>query len=752
MSLSKLFQNGCFLPVRAYRPHFFILLFVVCVFSQAQADVPDIMINTDGTSEIHNMSQIWVSPIDSNVVMIVWRDFRLGYRRVALGVSYDEGHTWVDSLLSQEGDYRHSDPIICGDRLGNFYPMAMHISPIYHSPTWSDFNLWKTTDNGANWSGPFYLVNDPDSIYVEDKELLAIDRTGGTHDGNMYLAWSRFPNPTRILFMRSTTGGVSWEDTVVVGSVDQSGLPAGYFACPVVDADGNVYVFWQSWYEIGGEYYQCQKMVKSTDGGQNFTDPEIILETNWIDEAPGQIRIQNSVSMDADITNGPYRGNIYLAVPSGVDEEDNSPSDIIFTKSSDGGDTWSTPIRVNDDPEGPSVYQFHPWLAVNQKGVILIFFYDQRNDPPLYENFDTYIAFSFDGGETFTTNYRVSDVSSDPDDALSGKKGTDPPKGTGKPFMSTLEPETSKGIILCNYIGVAAYNEQVHCTWTDTRDGNQNVYYSNFGIPLLPPRLFLPEDGEYQLTLYPTFKWAACGYFDEVTYDLEISTDSTFVTIDFEYTDVDTNIFTVSMPLDEVEYFWRVKAFRITDTSESEYSDVWSFNVDASAPNVPSLSSPPDSSTFSAYTPKFSWSKESKGSPVFYTLQVADDSLFPPGPEFYEYTDIYDTSFTIPDTLLDSTVYYWRVKALDEVGRESDWQDHPFQFTALHFTRGDANGDGVIDAADVVYLINFLFVAGSPAPDPLWVGDANCDGVIDAADVVYLINFLFVPGSPPPSC
>jgi len=466
MSFSELFQKGRFLP------SFFILLFVVCLFSQAQADVPDMMINSDGTSEIHNMSQIWVSPIDSNVAMIVWRDFRLGYRRVALGASYDEGHTWVDSLLSQEGDYRHSDPIICGDRLGNFYPMAMHISPIYHSPTWSDFNLWKTTDNGASWSGPFYLVNDPDSIYIEDKELLAIDRTGGTHDGNMYLAWSRFPNPTRILFMRSTTGGVSWEDTVVVGSVDQSGLPAGYFACPVVDADGNVYVFWESWYEIGGEYYQCQKMVKSTDGGQNFTDPEIILETNWIDEAPGQIRIQNSVSMDADITNGPYRGNIYLAVPSGVDEEDNSPSDIIFTKSTDGGDSWSSPIRVNDDPEGPSVYQFHPWLAVNQKGVIIVFFYDQRNDPPLYENFDTYIAFSFDGGETFTTNYRVSDVSSDPDDALALKNSERLSiiygEGCNTGAFHSAEPSISEAFLRCPnggavvYVGCSAKNYAQH--------------------------------------------------------------------------------------------------------------------------------------------------------------------------------------------------------------------------------------------------------------------------------------------------
>ena len=63
---------------------------------------------------------------------------------------------------------------------------------------------------------------------------------------------------------------------------------------------------------------------------------------------------------------------------------------------------------------------------------------------------------------------------------------------------------------------------------------------------------------------------------------------------------------------------------------------------------------------------------------------------------------------------------------------------------------GDCNGDGVVDIADVVYLIEYLFVEGSP-PSPLCIGDVNCDTLVDIADVVYLINYLFKDG-PPPSC
>jgi hypothetical protein len=61
---------------------------------------------------------------------------------------------------------------------------------------------------------------------------------------------------------------------------------------------------------------------------------------------------------------------------------------------------------------------------------------------------------------------------------------------------------------------------------------------------------------------------------------------------------------------------------------------------------------------------------------------------------------------------------------------------------------GDANGDGAIDAADIVYLINYLFQSGL-APDPFELGDANCDGAVDGGDVVFLVNYLYQNGSAP---
>jgi protocatechuate 3,4-dioxygenase beta subunit len=61
---------------------------------------------------------------------------------------------------------------------------------------------------------------------------------------------------------------------------------------------------------------------------------------------------------------------------------------------------------------------------------------------------------------------------------------------------------------------------------------------------------------------------------------------------------------------------------------------------------------------------------------------------------------------------------------------------------------GDVNGDGSIEAGDVVFLINYLYLDGA-APDPVMTGDTNGDGTIGGGDIVYLINYLFRGGPAP---
>ncbi len=63
---------------------------------------------------------------------------------------------------------------------------------------------------------------------------------------------------------------------------------------------------------------------------------------------------------------------------------------------------------------------------------------------------------------------------------------------------------------------------------------------------------------------------------------------------------------------------------------------------------------------------------------------------------------------------------------------------------------GDVNSDGIINVSDPVFIINYVFIPGSPAPNPLCRADANGDSVVGISDAIYLINYVFISGSPAP--
>ena len=74
---------------------------------------------------------------------------------------------------------------------------------------------------------------------------------------------------------------------------------------------------------------------------------------------------------------------------------------------------------------------------------------------------------------------------------------------------------------------------------------------------------------------------------------------------------------------------------------------------------------------------------------------------------------------------------------------------------ALDYRRGDSNDDGIVNIADIIWLLSELFLSG-PATDCVGADDSNSDGLVDAADAVYTANMLFLagpdPAAPYPDC
>lgn len=205
-------------------------IFLIASSAVAQPPIPNNYRIAYPAIELQNEEQIWVCPIDSNIIVAVWRDFRLGYRQVGIGRSTDGGNTWTDSLINTNMQMlsRQSDPCLTVDNDGNFYICVLDYEPT--SPLYQDssyISVLKSTDKGVSWTGPVTLV-DTLGPYFEDKQFTVVDRTNGPHAGNYYVAWVRFPDPGRMMFARSTDGAQTFEDTIIVGStVDGSACDWG---------------------------------------------------------------------------------------------------------------------------------------------------------------------------------------------------------------------------------------------------------------------------------------------------------------------------------------------------------------------------------------------------------------------------------------------------------------------------------------------------------------------------------------------
>jgi hypothetical protein len=114
--------------------------------------------------------------------------------------------------------------------------------------------------------------------------------------------------------------------------------------------------------------------------------------------------------IDTDHSDGPTRGNVYVLssvlIPLG------DPAEVHFVRSEDGGETWSEPLRVNDDPEGNGAYQWFASMSVAPNGRIDAVWNDTRNYPGVEFSrlCELYYSFSTDAGETWSKNVPVSPV------------------------------------------------------------------------------------------------------------------------------------------------------------------------------------------------------------------------------------------------------------------------------------------------------------------------------------------------------
>jgi len=125
------------------------------------------------------------------------------------------------------------------------------------------------------------------------------------------------------------------------------------------------------------------------------------------------------------------------------------------------------------------------------------------------------------------------------------------------------------------------------------------------------------------------------------------------------------------------------------------------------------------------------------------SLTLSTDIL-PTNSDFYDSGNGGGLFRFYPDSTQEDSIYHVTFIASDGFLADS----HMVAMRVITYVPGDANGDGDVNMADVVYLVNYLFIDGPP-PNPMAAGDANGDGKIDMADIIYIVNYLYLGGPPP---
>lgn len=413
---------------------FLLFSISILMMSTITAQYQNVKINNAGSTDPEEVT-IAINPVNPNI-LAAGANISYFYR------STDAGQTWTQSLMNSTlGVW--GDPCVLFDSLGNLY--YGHLSNP-NSGYWIDrIVIQRSTNNGMNWNdGAGIGFNNPKN---QDKEWIATDMTQSIYRDNMYVSWTEFDNygsgsssdSSRILFSRSIDHGITWSAPVRLSDrggdcFDSDNTVEG--AVPAVGPNGEIYVCWAG--PLG------LMLDKSTDGGVTFGQDIFVADFpgGWDYGIPGIWRSNGLPITAADISNSPYRGNVYVCWSDQSNGE--SDTDIFIVKSTDGGQTWNSPVRVNDD--ATTRHQFFVWMTVDPTtGAIYTVFYDRRNTTGSAT--DVYVARSTDGGDTFE-NFKVSETSFTP----------------------------SSSIFFGDYTNIAAFNKKVYPIWMRLDGSNLSVW------------------------------------------------------------------------------------------------------------------------------------------------------------------------------------------------------------------------------------------------------------------------------------
>ena len=348
---------------------------------------PDIVMNRDTGGAPQNETSIAVDPNNPNRVVGSANDYVTrtwacsigGTPCSALGDGYsgtyysnDGGQTWccnssdpahLGTLIPgvtrlAGGTYdAGGDPAVTFDSRGNVYYAGLGFNRDTAPNTVTVSKGHFAVDGTLTWGAPTFINPTTSPSTFNDKEWIVADsHASSPFRDRVYVTWTRFLfNPAKgsyvqspIALAYSTDGGATFSDPQLISG----NVLYGQGSRPVVGPDGTVYVFWDGSMRLST--FDSIWMVKSSDGGVTWSKPvEVAPLADITPPANTAFRV-NSYPAAAVATDG----TLYTAWSSQMKDSATSYStagfgygagthaQAVYSKSTDGGATWSTPVPI----------------------------------------------------------------------------------------------------------------------------------------------------------------------------------------------------------------------------------------------------------------------------------------------------------------------------------------------------------------------------------------------------------------------
>jgi hypothetical protein len=353
---------------------------------------------------------------DPDKVIAAANDFTPATEAVFL--STDGGANWSASTTNlplAAGDVGQSDPAVDWRSDGTAWALCIGLDSLTASAN-TRVRAYQSSDNGANWT----LDGTPSGTQTAaDREIIWVDHSPiSPFKDQIYATWH---NGVPVFFARRTTGaGGAWQAAIQLSGTETTGLGIG--GDIKTNSFGDVFVFWPDADGSGNIL-----VAKSTNGGASFGAPVTIANT-FATTRRLSIPADNTRAARVYVSAGAYRTaskNLVYAVWSdltgatgcttgggpGSSATSTCKTRVWFSRSVDGGATWSAPVMLNN--QSGLNDQFHSKLCVDESnGNLIVTYRDTVNDSNRLQT-DVFMQTSTDDGVTWSKAVRVTSARSD---------------------------------------------------------------------------------------------------------------------------------------------------------------------------------------------------------------------------------------------------------------------------------------------------------------------------------------------------